>query len=273
MSPLWRDELRVGLCRDRLLVAHYRAGWTRRRVASAVRLLPIEAEASAAPDPIARLQTLVEEPAYRTAELTVVLSNHYLRYLVLPWSEALSTASDWEGYARLCFTQTYGSPAADWTLRVGAPRRGQPRLACAIDAPLMVKLLEIPRLRSIQPYLMSAFNSRRRRLGTKPAWFVLQEPGRVTLGLVAQGRFQAIRSRRIAPAWRTALDEMLDRESAGLAGLGPEGEVCEQAFLYAEDSSAQEEAGESGSGRYRVTDLTVQPGTPSEQRAFAMVLQ
>ncbi len=273
MSPLWRDELRVGLCPDRLVVARYRAGLTRRRAQSAVRLLPVAAENLAAGDPIARLRALVEEPAYRTTGITVVLSNHYLRYLVLPWSEALATAADWEGYARLCFTQTYGNPAADWTLRIGAARRGQPRLACAIDAALMLKLLEIPRLRSLQPYLMSAFNSRRGRLGTKPAWFVLQEPGRVTLGLVAEGRLQAIRSRRIAHTWRTALGEMLDRESAGLVGLGSEGHACDQAFLYAEDSSARGEAGESGAGRYRVTDLTVQPGTPSEQRAFAMVLQ
>lgn len=268
MSPLWRDELRVGLCPDRLVVAHYGAGFTRRLVTSEVRSLPAEVDG-----PVDQLRALAEEPAWRTAEITVVLSNHYLRYLVLPWSEALSTASDWQGYARLCFTRTYGNPASDWTLRIGAARRGQPRLACAIDAPLMVRLLALPRLRSIQPYLMSAFNARRHRFAAEPGWFVIQEPGRLTLGLVAQGRIQAIRNRRIAGTWDATLDEMLERESAGLTGPRTEGGVCDQAFLYGEDASALLDSGKIGSGRYRVTDLTVQPGMPPDQHAFAMVLQ
>lgn len=146
-------------------------------------------------------------------KLEVVLSNHLVRYAVLPWSPALTSDEDWDAYGRHVFSSTYGADSATWRIRICDGGRNKARVACAVDAALLDSIATVKRVISIQPHLMSAFNVRRREFGASPGWFVLHEPGRLTLGLVQNGEWRLVRNRHAAEGWRDSLGDLLHRET------------------------------------------------------------
>lgn len=224
MSLPWRAESRVGLAPSRLVFS--------------------DGVRAAEADP---LEELARAP--RPRRMTVVLSSHFVRYAVLPWSEALEGDEDWLGLARHTFVAAYGARAEPWHCRVSPAPRGAARLASAIDAELARALRAMPRVRSAQPYLMAAFNARRHLLPPE-GWLVVQEPGRLAIGLLSKGTWRLACTRRVGPGWTQAMPELLDREAARCKGEAPGVEV----FLFAEEECP------SALGRYRITDITAPRG-------------
>lgn len=121
----------------------------------------------------------------RRAEVTVVLSNHHVRYAVVPRGGA-ATPEEEMALARFHFTRIHGERAKGWEVRVSEG------LACAIDAALLQDIRALfkgkARLVSVQPSLMHAYNGARRKIPREGAWLVLAEKGRTCLArLAAQG--------------------------------------------------------------------------------------
>src|SRR6185369_8370213 len=116
---------------------------------------------------------------------------------------ALASEDEWRALAQHSFVSTYGTAATAWEVRVSRSSKGSTRVATAIDGELLQVLRDIPGIVSIQPYLMAAFNARRAHL-RGPAWFVLQEPGRLTLSRLDSAGWQAIRCRQAHGDWRPA---------------------------------------------------------------------
>ena len=245
MSHLWRDELRVGLCPDRLVVVRRARGW---RGQTSHMVQHVDA------DPVRQLRALGDR-----ANLAIVLSNHFVRYAVLPWSPALKTEAEWAAYAQHAFVSIYGSDATSWQISLDRRSPGKSRVASAIDATLLGSLQELPGVVSVKPYLVSAFNARRRAFDGKPAWFVLQERGRVTLALIADSEWKLVRTRQTHGDWRDALSDLIDRERE-LAGAVD----CQRAFVYAEDEPP------ARAGHYQIMDITLPVGVTSELRGHAM---
>lgn len=239
MSRLWKAELSLGLCPDRIVFADERGS------------LNMTGEP---------LEALKELAAGR--KLRVVLSNHFVRYAVLPWSSALTSEKDWTLFGEHSFASVYGDTALRWSVRVSNAGAGKPRIACAIDTELLVRLAHLPNVVSIQPYLMAAFNARRRSLRDRSFWFVVQESGRLTLALVAGGKWKLVRNRQASEHWPQLLADLLEREAAAA-----EEAQCDSVALCAETPVAS-----SIIGRYRVLDLTLPPGFSLESRPLAMAL-
>ncbi len=236
MSLLRRGELRVGLCRDRLVLPR-----------------------SVLPTAGFGVNELKELAA--KSRVAVILSNHLVRYTVLPWLSSLSSGEEWLSYARHAFDSTYGAMAARWRIRVCGTGYRQPRVASAVDEDLLQPLEALAGVVSIQPYLMAAFNSRRRTLHGKTTWFVLQEPGRLTLTLFAKGAWKRVRTCQATNDWRGCLADLLDRESAGC-----DEPDCESAALCSEEEL-------SGTvGRYRIQDITLRRGDSPDARQHVMAL-
>ena len=160
------------------------------------------------------------------ARLDVVLSNHLVRYAVLPWSAELSSEDEWIAYARHVFGSTYGTEAAGWHFRICDGGRGKARVACAADAVLLDSIAAVERVASIQPHLMAAYNARRREFRSEPGWFVLHEPGRLTLGLIVDAEWKLLRNRQAPENWRDSLGDLLHRETAA-SGIA----ACERVVL------------------------------------------
>jgi len=163
---------------------------------------------------------LAEEAAFRT-DATVILSNFFVRYTLLPWSGSLGSQSEWDSYAVHRFASIHGA-AAPADIRVSPAPKGMPRLASAVDPALIRSLVAAfehsrVRLRSIQPWLMAALNPLVARLPGEAHWLVLREPGLVTLGLMRQGRLHHLRLRQFDPASGQSLADVITREARMMA--------------------------------------------------------
>jgi hypothetical protein len=148
---------------------------------------------------------------------TVILSNHFMRYTLVPWSENLANAEEELAFTRHCFNRVYGQAAGEWALRLDHGTTDAPRLASAMDGVLLDGLRGVFEragiaLKSIQPHLMAAFNGFRGSLRQPCVWFALMEPGNLCLALLHHGRWVRVRNLRIGGAWREELPMLLERE-------------------------------------------------------------
>jgi len=211
VSLLWRNkQLRIGLAPDRIYVSGGRA--IELAVTDGSWQAPVEA--------------LAASLGGMKGEAAVVLADHFVRYALLPYNETLKTREQWAALASHRFNTLHGPRAAEWQITVTETAPLGARLACAVDRALVAKLLEVfaaanMRLVSVQPFLVAAFNRIRKSVGNGSCWIVVEEPGRLTLALIARGMWLAIRSRRADRSWRNALPEILERESAFLGLAQP----------------------------------------------------
>lgn len=123
--------------------------------------------------------------------VNVVLSNTFVRYLVLPWQENVVKESDWQAIAKHAFRQQFDAAANDWHVAVSFGGYGQTILAAAIDESLCAQLVASAqqldfKLGSISPVLTVL---------DKPVdkdWAMLAEPQRITLCQLRDGQWQQI---------------------------------------------------------------------------------
>jgi len=163
--------------------------------------------------------------AFPRSRVTVVLSNHFVRYALVPWSAALATPAEEEAYLRHHFAKIHGERAKGWLYRASEGPRGESRLASAVDAELVAAIRAVfpkggkARLVSVQPALMHVFNSARAAVPHPGgAWLVIAEPDRACVALHAEGAFRAVQNAK--GEWRTLLER--ERFRAPHEGALPE---------------------------------------------------
>ncbi len=263
MSPSWSESLRIGLCPDRLIVARYGRGLRPRLIEKAA--VPFDTGTAEEPwrAAVTALQKSLEAHAPRAADATIVLSNHFVRYALLGANEHLSNREEWLEYACHQFEKTYGMRARDWDIQVAEAGAAHPRLASAIDKALMAAAAAAfgngrVRLRSVQPYLMIAFNRALPSMAQASFWFVAQEPGRLLLGLIRDGLWRSVRARQTSAQWYEDLPRMVEREGALLAS-----EPCRDVLV-----SAVEHVELAASNGFKFTTPSSLSG---DERAYAMV--
>lgn len=216
MLRLWRDLYRIVLHPERIsLVRVRRARSSKAREVSAA----LEIPAGKSPTWQAALDHLDELIAgirSNKADVEVVLSNHYVRYAVVPWSSEVTDAAETGAMTGICFEQVYGDLVAEWEIRLSHARYGESRLASAIDRELLRALSEVfertsLRLVSVQPCLMTAFNHCREKIPDEDYLFMLDEPGRLCLLQVNNRQCSQI---RVSPVVNLAdeLPGILNRE-------------------------------------------------------------
>ena len=161
------------------------------------------------------------------ARVTIIVSNQFVRYLVLPWETALTRASEQRAFAQHLFGETYADSASERDIRVAPEPPGCPRLASAVECSLIEEVKERivaagARIVSLQPYLMYAFNSVRHRDNLNDCWFAVLEPRRACLGLVTGGVWRTILNSRISgnEADEFARVLQLEQVRAAAQGLG-----------------------------------------------------
>lgn len=217
MSLSLREELSVVLAPEQLLLLRSARVLTRRGLARRV-LQQTVVSCTPGYGALAALPAELSGLAGSTSSATVILSNHFMHYALLPWNGALKNAEEESVVARHHFRQLYGAAADAWELRLSAGRAGDALLASAVEGDLLTGLRQVfaeagMRLRSIQPSLMAVCNGCRDTLRDCSAWLVLHESGSLCLGLLQQGRWASIRTMRAAPDWQQSLPLLLERES------------------------------------------------------------
>lgn len=145
------------------------------------------------------LDSLLGEHARPRSEVTVLVSGHFSRYCLVPWSEEISSPNELLGFAQLCFEDLYGAANQPWNIVLSAEAAGHDRIASALPQGLLERLRSLVsarnlRLSSVQPYLMAAYNRFDKSLGNGDFLFVVAEPVRSVLLLAREGRWVAVRS-------------------------------------------------------------------------------
>ncbi len=166
---------------------------------------------------IAVLESALPELAERHASAKVILSNHFVRYALIPQSDALEGEKEELAYVQHVFKEMYGSDVTRWELRISADA-GQTQVASAVDAALLAALRELferlqIELKAIQPHLMHAYNACLTDLHRSSAWLALVESGNLCLALLQQGRWSWMRTIRTGAHWHKELPFLLNREA------------------------------------------------------------
>lgn len=173
------------------------------------------------------LGTMLGDLDARRRRATVILSNHFVRYALIADTTQVGSAEEEYALLQHQFARIYGGASSEWNLtlsRTGRPDRA--RVACAVDRGLTDALRTLFQptrtvLRSIQPYLMAAFNQHRAHL-RQSVRLALVEAGILCLASIQDGRWHAIRCAKCHDDWRHDLIIELDREELRSAGADPD---------------------------------------------------
>lgn len=238
MSHLWPDQLGIALFPERLVLARASGGFRRRLLhKEIVAFAPAEPGVPLWQPAADALTAKVAAGALAKADVSLVLSNRFVHYAVVPWSDALGSKEEELAFARHCFARVYGSETESWALKLSSANPRKARLACAVEQTLIDALETCMgplarRYRSLQPHLMASFNRVRARLGEQPAWVVVAEPGLLCLALLQDGRWQSVRTVKVGADWVSELHGVLSREEC----LVDSQTECGRVLVFAPDS-------------------------------------
>jgi hypothetical protein len=157
------------------------------------------------------------------ARVAIELSNHFVRYALVPWTEGLSTPTEEEAYVRHHFAKIHGAERAKaWAVRASEAAPGEPRLASAVDAGLIAALKKAfeakkAKLMSIQPALMARFNAARDLLPKDGAWLVIAERERACIALHGGRDWRTVQNAK--GPWRATLERERHRVEGPVPSL------------------------------------------------------
>lgn len=232
-----RRELEVWLRPDEVRVG--RRGWLRGARGMAMQRFAVSEQSAEGAEPwraaLDRLTEALLEMNVHGGALRMVLSDHFLHYLLVPWSDKLVSDSERLAFARLTLAKVYGALAEGWDLCMDDQPAGQASFACAMDRGLVQALRRLAtqrglRLRALLPAFAVRVNRHRRALSEAAFALASVEPGRLTLAFRSAPGWTSVRSRRVDTPLSEALTLALKQESA-VAGSASAGVL----YLVGED--------------------------------------
>ena len=196
MLPLWRDQLRIGLSPDAVVLTRIGKGF--RPHVSEKHIEPCQPSAQDAwHGTLDTLTRLLTQEKWQNANAVVTLSNHFVRYLLIPWNAEINGEQEQTAYVKHRFSKVFGSAANHWALRQNSETTGMPILASGIDQALLDGIRQTCQksklqLRSVQPYLMPSFNQYRHLFKNSADWFVIAEHGKLIIVMFQNQSWQHV---------------------------------------------------------------------------------
>ncbi|WP_154668062.1 hypothetical protein [Pseudoduganella violaceinigra] len=155
--------------------------------------------------------------------LEVVLSNTWVRYVIVPWQDALGNEALAMDFARALFQQQYGDASNGWRVTLSAfyPRR--PRVAVAVDERWFAALEGLAarsgmKLAAVRPALAAVLNRVGRELPPN-ALLAMVEPRRLALLQLAQGQWHSVHNRMLPANWAPHLPGFITQARAALGAF------------------------------------------------------
>lgn len=132
----------------------------------------------------------------------VMLSNHFVRYITLPWRADISSAAEQNAYMRHRFTLAFGERAASLNMRMSPPAFKKTAFASGIDNEMIDAVSTVCQrchlhLVGVYPQLMAAVNHAMQETKTTqaaPFWLVVFEATQLSLLLIAQGEICMVKN-------------------------------------------------------------------------------
>jgi hypothetical protein len=209
-----RKQVRIALAPHQVSLVRLSRGLTPRVIDSKRMACEVRSEPNWAV-PMEALREMLRHPNVSRGKAAVVLSDHFVRYLVLPWNPDLVSDAELLEFARARFAKVFGEAAQRWSVLVSPAPPGHPQLAAAVERPLVDALAHafagsMVKPVSIQPAFVAQFNEAHSRLAPD-AWLVSAERGRLLLARIADGRWCSVRVRPMNECVVT-LGEVLEQE-------------------------------------------------------------
>jgi hypothetical protein len=184
---------------------------------------------------VRKFESLMKEAT--DTEVTITLSNHFIRYVTLPPQVKITKAGEVDSYAIFRLREIYGDRADNWKHSVSEWDPLEGAICAAIDTNLIEQLEEITKrykikLKNIEPYLASVFDSCKDQLQGPRIYFALIETGRICIALLINGVWQSIRNQRILNNVEKELVTALDQEAI----LYGQREIIEHVHLFAPEN-------------------------------------
>jgi hypothetical protein len=210
VSPLWRDEVGIYLAQRRVCLV---------RVGRGVR--PTLAGEENYSDPLAPagwegafglLEKQLAKEGWCNARTRVVVADPWVRYCIVPWSDALTSGAERLAHARELMCGVFGEMSG-WTVSLSEARPGALRLASAMPSALLDALRDSAirhgqKLASVQPHLIAAYNTWRHALPVGTAWFVTVEAGSLAALRLCGDGIDRVHAVRIGPDWARELKRL-----------------------------------------------------------------
>lgn len=150
---------------------------------------------------------------------TIVLSSDFVRYLMLPAQQFAMSKAEKNAYIQAAYRDIYGAAADGWLIKCDDAAPNDNMLAVAVDEQLMVALSQLAaqhklKIRSVQPYLMAAFNGLVPQMARKNGYLALLEQSKLLLIRLHNGKCQHLRTIAFHHDWQLDLQQAIQRESA-----------------------------------------------------------
>jgi hypothetical protein len=164
--------------------------------------------------PLNALRGWLEASPASVRKVDLTLSDDFARYVLLPWSDAITSRDELASLTRLVFESSFGEGVAKWEMRSHIPEFGKAGLGCAIDDEFTSQLRQLlaeHRLEivGLQPNFMRMFNCWSSQIG--PDALVASLSGtRCVFGVIKDGEWHGIRSVHISV--KQPLEQLVQRE-------------------------------------------------------------
>jgi hypothetical protein len=212
VSLSWLDSLTLFIHPQRVVLERQPwRGAASRQFAEVVPPAPDEADWQPV---LTAAQTLLKASG-RWGTLRIVVADHLVRYVLLPWSEMLTGKQARLGMARAMLKNTLGDRADALEIALDRPAFGKNGVAAGIDRQLLAGLraaAKVQRLRliSVQPRLIAELSAQQKQL--EDSWIACLDLGWLTLAGIRSGEISSLRNHRAS----TTDPAILAGELAGL---------------------------------------------------------
>jgi hypothetical protein len=168
---------------------------------------------------IYRLERTLDDlnlPAH--TKLSVTLSTDMVRYLTLPAQTVSMNAEEKVAYANAAYQEIYGFATSEWKIKCHDAPPNEPMLTSAIDTALFEAIQMIAtkydfKLKSVQPYLMTAMNALDGSLKGADTIFAVVESNRILIVNLQNGYCTQVRTYPRSANWQNTLSQLLTRET------------------------------------------------------------
>lgn len=213
MSRWSRDRLRIALAPHALALLRHR-GRAEQAVASKI----IACDTRDWQSLMLLLEAELTDATWHAPRVEVVLSNHFVRYVITPPPGKALKQSEEAGLVSASLREIYGAEANDWRVRVLSQPPQEGLVGAAIDERLATRLAEIFTRLGFTHWTLQPLTTLAAAHPPRTAdWWVVAEPGWMCLYHVVSGYWRHLSAQAIDAQWASALPEMLDR-AARMAG-------------------------------------------------------
>lgn len=177
MLPLWDNSVKIGLTPESISIKF------------AGKATEIDTVPSTSLDTLSwqgAIEALTNSAnQFKGKKVKIILSNYFVRYVMLPWQQNIYTSNDFRALAQHHLTKIYGNVAMGWQVNVNLQGFGKPILVSAIDQSLLAQLQRLAddnkwQLDHIEP-ITEVVVQRYKTSIKRNDWLLINEPNRMDL--------------------------------------------------------------------------------------------